>query len=242
MAHEPLQAFPGNSSLKQEWTPRGDSFTAVTLSVADAGLSRPIVHVVDDDCLIRDGIRYSLEAESLTVEEYDNCEAFLQSSKMGDDGCVLLDARLPGMSGLELLQKLRNEGNNIPIVMITGYGDVAVAVEAMKAGASDFLEKPVTKRRLIDSVRRAVTTSRRMNELEITHKAAADHIGSLTPRQKQIMDLVLAGQASKNIAADIGISQRTVENHRASIMRKSGARSLPELARLVMSVDVDSMS
>ena len=212
------------------------------LSGPDAMRIDPVIHVIDDDCQIRDGLRYFLEAEGLVVEDYEHGEAFLQSSTVGEEGCLLLDARLPGMSGLELLQRLRREGNIIPTVMITGHSDVAMAVEAMKAGASDFLEKPVTQRRLVECVGIAVEASRRLNRRQIQHKAATEHIDSLTPRQKQIMALVLAGLPSKNIAADIGISQRTVENHRASIMRKSGAKSLPELARLVMRADADSAS
>lgn len=213
-----------------------------TLSMRGDRQAQPVIHVVDDDCQIRDGIRYMLEAEGLDVEDYGNGEAFLQSSKTGRDGCLLLDARLPGMSGFELLQKLRQDGNSIPIVMITGHGDVAMAVEAMKGGASDYLEKPVARRRLVDCVELAVKDSHRQNGFDITRRSASDHIDSLTPRQRQIMALVLAGHASKNIAADIGISQRTVENHRASIMRKMGVRSLPELARVAMSVDANRPS
>ena len=212
------------------------------LPTDDAVQGRPIIHVVDDDCQIRDGMRFFLEAEGLIVEDYGNGEAFLQIATAGVEGCLLLDARLPGISGLELLQKLRRDGNKIPTVMITGHGDIAIAVEAMKAGASDFLEKPVTQRRLVDCVELAVKASRRLNGIETRNKVALDHIGTLTPRQKEILRLVLAGRPNKNIAADIGISQRTVENHRASIMRKMSAKSLPELARLVMSVSGDSLS
>lgn len=213
---------------------------AAAVSKPDAAHGHPVIHVVDDDCLIRDGVRHLLEAEGLVVEDYDNSEAFLKTCALGEEGCLLLDARLPGMSGLELLQKLRREGHSIPIVMITGHGDVAMAVAAMKAGASDFLEKPVARRRLVDCVEIAIKTSRRLNRLEIRHRGIISHIGSLTPRQKEILVLVLAGHPNKNIAADIGISQRTVENHRAAIMRKMGVRSLPELARLVMSTDPES--
>ncbi|ESQ92799.1 response regulator transcription factor [Asticcacaulis benevestitus] len=202
--------------------------------------ARPVIYIIDDDCLVRDGIRYLLEAEGLVVEDYDNSEAFLKLYKPGEGECLLLDARLPGMSGLELLQKLRKTGSKIPIVMITGHSDVAMAVEAMKAGASDFLEKPVTRRRLVDCVELAVTASRHINKLDHVHRSAAEHIARLTPRQREIMALVLAGYASKNIAAEIGISQRTVESHRASIMRKLGAKSLPELGRLVGSTEPDN--
>jgi two-component system CheB/CheR fusion protein len=185
-------------------------------------------------------IRYLLEAEGLAVVDYDNSEAFLKTYKPVECECLLLDARLPGMSGLELLQKLRKAGSKMPIVMITGHSDVAMAVEAMKAGAADFLVKPVARRRLVASVELAVTASRHINKREGDLRSAAKHIARLTPRQREIMALVLAGHASKNIAAEIGISQRTVESHRASIMRKLGAKSLPELGRLVGSVEPDN--
>lgn len=220
--------------------PRNSDVGRGDVSVPGVTETRPIIHIVDDDCLIRDSLRYLLEAEALLVEEYDNGEAFLHTRTIGEEGCLLLDARLPGMSGLELLQTLRGDGNNIPVVMITGHCDVAMAVEAMKAGASDFLEKPVTQRRLVECVQLAVKASHRRNGLYNKQKAAADHMDSLSPREKQIMTLVLAGHPSKNIAADIGISQRTVENHRASVMRKMGAKSLPELARLVVRVNGDN--
>ncbi|MDV6330973.1 response regulator transcription factor [Asticcacaulis sp. 201] len=206
---------------------------------SDAIDKRPIVYIVDDDLLIRDGLRCLLEAEGLAVEDYDNSEAFLMTYQPGEGGCLLLDARLPGMSGIELLRWLRKNGSRIPILMMTGHSDVAMAVEAMKAGASDFLEKPVTRRRLVDSVKVAVTASRQINERDDEQRSAAEHIAKLTPRQKEILMLVVGGRPSKNIAADIGISQRTVESHRASIMRKLGAKSLPELGRIVMRPDAE---
>ncbi len=242
MIHFASQSASPRRSAQTDLASQPDDFGSGALSIPDAARSAPIIHIVDDDCQIRDSLRYFLEAEGLVVEDYDNGEAFLQASTAVETGCMLLDARLPGMSGLELLQRLRRDGNRMPIVMITGHSDVAMAVSAMKAGASDFLEKPVTQRRLVECIEIAVEASRRLNHRQIRNKAAADHIGRLTPRQTQVMTLVLAGLPSKNIAADIGISQRTVENHRASIMRKLGARSLPELARLVMSVDADSPS
>jgi two-component system CheB/CheR fusion protein len=242
MIHFALQSdSKGRQSPKGTVAPSAE-FGASAVSGRDSEQRHPVIHVVDDDCQIRDGMRFFLEAEGLVVEDYGNGEAFLHAATAGEEGCLLLDARLPGMSGLELLRQLRRDGNRIPTVMITGYGDVAIAVEAMKAGASDFLEKPVTQRRLVNCVALAVEASRRLTGIETRNKVALDHIGSLTPRQKEILGLVLAGRPNKNIAADIGISQRTVENHRASIMRKMGAKSLPELARLVMSVSGDSLS
>ncbi|GGZ39144.1 response regulator transcription factor [Asticcacaulis endophyticus] len=203
---------------------------------------RSTIYVVDDDCLVRDGIRDLLQPMGLAIEDFGNCETFLEAYTPGKDSCLLLDVCLPGMSGLELLQTFQREGDKIPTVMITGRGDIALAVEAMKAGASDFLEKPVTRQRLMKCVEVAVKTSKGLNRRQGEHKATAAHLAGLTPRQTEIMGLVLAGYPNKNIAADLGISQRTVENHRASIMRKLGAKSLPELARFVMSAEINAAS
>ena len=147
---------------------------------------------------------------------------------------MLVDAYLPGMSGVELLQHLSHARRRLPAIMITGNGDVPMAVQAMKAGALDFIEKPFHHSDLRASVDRALEQSRDSGKLLAWRESAADHIAALTPRQRQIMDLVLAGNPSKNIAADLGISQRTVETHRASIMKKAGVKSLPALARLAL--------
>jgi len=152
----------------------------------------------------------------------------------GRDGCLLLDAYLPGMTGLSLLRHLHEVGTRMPAIMITGNSDVRMAVDAMKAGALDFIEKPISRTDLLASVDRALELSRDSSRHQAWRDAAAAHVARLTPRQREIMQRVLAGQPSKNIAADLGISQRTVENHRASIMEKMGTKSLPALARLAL--------
>ena len=197
----------------------------------------PVLYVVDDDNHIRGLIRNILEDEGWTVEDYADCESFLEAYRPGREGCLLVDAYLPGMSGLELLQWLNQAGDQLPSIMITGNSDVHMAVEAMKMGASDFIEKPIGHGELLASVARAVEHSRDTTKLSAWRQQATDHIASLTPRQRQIMDMVLAGHPSKNIAADLGISQRTVENHRAAIMKKTGTKSLPALARLALAAD-----
>ena len=194
----------------------------------------PIIFVVDDDSHVSESIRAVLEEEGWTVEDYSTCEAFLEAYHPGREACLLIDAYLPGMNGLELLKRLRDTGYRLPAIMITGNSDVPMAVEAMKAGASDFIEKPVGRDDLLASIERALEQSRDSGKLSAWRETAAGYITSLTPRQRQIMEMVLAGQPSKNIAADLGISQRTVENHRASIMRKTGSKSLPALARLAL--------
>jgi two-component system, chemotaxis family, CheB/CheR fusion protein len=204
--------------------------------VEAAGTSRkePVIFVVDDDSHIREGIRAVLEEDGLTVETYATCEAFLEAYHSGRETCLLIDAYLPGMNGLELLQRLSAAGERLPAIMITGNSDVPMAVEAMKAGASDFIEKPISRGDLLVSIKHALEHARDATKLSAWREDAKTRVASLTPRQRQIMDLVLGGHPSKNIAVDLGISQRTVENHRASIMKKTGSKSLPALARLAL--------
>ncbi|MCW2318951.1 two-component system CheB/CheR fusion protein [Rhodoblastus acidophilus] len=194
----------------------------------------PVVFVVDDDRFLRAAVRSVLEDDGRTVEDFESCEAFLAAVTPGCDACLLIDASLPGMGGLDLLRHLQQEGSKIPAVMMTGKADVAMAVEAMKAGASDFIEKPISREELLTSVTRAFDQAHDSGKLVAWREAASAQIAGLTERQKQIMAMVLAGAPSKNIAVDLGISQRTVENHRAEIMKRTGAKSLPELARLAV--------
>ena len=204
---------------------------------APAAAGPPLIYVVDDDPGIRDATRRVLEHAGHVVEDYASCEDFLSSFRPGREACLLIDAYLPGMHGLELLQILRDSGHTLPSIMITGESDVAMAVQAMKAGAMDLLEKPVDGADLLDGVGHALELARDAGRVLARQQTAVEHLTSLTARQRQIMTMILAGQPSKNIAADLGISQRTVENHRASIMHKTGARSLPALARLAVTAD-----
>jgi two-component system CheB/CheR fusion protein len=198
------------------------------------GSGSPVIFIVDDDGNLREGIRDLLEEDGRIVEDYASCEAFLDAWRPGRECCLIIDAYLPGMSGLDLLRRLSDEGHLPPAIMITGDGDVSIAVQAMKAGASDFIEKPVGREALTAAVGHALERGRDAGKRTAWQEDAASHIAGLTMRQHQIMDLVLAGHPSKNIAADLGISQRTVENHRASIMKKTGSKSLPALARLAI--------
>jgi FixJ family two-component response regulator/signal transduction histidine kinase len=193
------------------------------------------VFVIDDDAAVREAMREVLEEDGRTVEAYPTCEAFLAAYRPGRDACLLVDALMPGMSGVELLQQLKSNGHSLPSIMITGHGDVTMAVKAMQAGAADFIEKPVRREDLFASIDRALEQTRDMAKLSASRHAAAVRVGSLTARQRQIMELVLAGHPSKNIAADLGISQRTVESHRATLMKKTGSKSLPALIRLALS-------
>jgi two-component system CheB/CheR fusion protein len=194
----------------------------------------PTIFVVDDDNTLRETLRAVLEDAGRIVEDFPSCEAFLAAYRQGREGCLLIDAYLPGMNGLELLNRLRGQSDPLPAIMITGNSDVAMAVTAMKAGASDFIEKPVGREDLLAGIDRALERSRDSTKQAAWHQSAANHLAGLTQRQREIMDMVLAGHPSKNIAADLGISQRTVENHRASIMKRTGSKSLPALARLAL--------
>ncbi len=188
------------------------------------------VYVVDDDAMVREATRELLQENGYGVEVFADGETFLRADR--SEGCLLVDARMPGMTGLELIARLKANDRTLPTIMITGGGDVATAVQAMKAGALDFIEKPIGHADLLASIERALNRNGDATKLSQARENALMHVASLTARQRQIMDLVLAGHPSKNIAADLGISQRTVDNHRAAIMRKTGSKSLPALIRL----------
>jgi two-component system CheB/CheR fusion protein len=202
-----------------------------------SGSASSVIFIVDDDGHMRETMRHALDQSGWTIEDYATCEAFLAAYRPGREACLLVDAYLPGMSGLELLQRLRSAGDLLPSIMITGSSDVPMAVQAMKARASDFIEKPVGRSDLIASITRALDQARDSNKRSVWKASAVALLSDLTPRQQQIMDLVLAGHPSKNIAADLKISQRTVENHRAAIMQKTGSKSLPALARLALAAE-----
>jgi two-component system CheB/CheR fusion protein len=207
---------------------------AIARLLMPSAAGQPVICVVDDDDEVRNAIMAVLEADGRTVEGYPSGEAFMQAFRSGADACLLIDAALPGMSGIDLLEQLRAAGHGLPAIVITGQSDVPMAIRAMKAGASDFIEKPVDRAGLLASIVRALEGSRDAAKLTAWRETATAQLAGLTPRQREIMTLVLAGHPSKNIAADLRISQRTVENHRASIMRRTGTASLPALARLAL--------
>jgi two-component system CheB/CheR fusion protein len=198
-----------------------------------AKLRSPTVFVVDDDAMVREAIGETLLKHGHAVQLSPSSEAFLEIYRPDQAGCVVVDGRLPGMSGLALIDWLKKDGAHLPAIMITGYGDIPMAVAAMKAGAVDFLEKPVRNSELLASIDRALARASSSNPSP-SKDAATARIAALTIRQRQVMDQVVAGHANKEIAARLGISQRTVENHRAVVMKRTGTKSLPDLIRLVM--------
>ena len=214
-------------------TPRPRAAPPTTGLGADG--SKPIIFVIDDNPQVREGLCSVLEEDGRAVQAYATAEAFLAAYDPSREGCCLLvDAYLPGISGLELLERLHAEGRQLPAIMITANSDVTIAVQAMKSGALDFIEKPIAMEDLLASVDMALDHSRDETKLHAWRADAAHLVAGLTHRQHQVMDMVLAGHPSKNIAADLGISQRTVETHRASIMKKTGSKSLPALARMAL--------
>jgi two-component system CheB/CheR fusion protein len=179
-------------------------------------------------------MRELIAQEGRPVEAFASGEAFLEAYRPGRKGCLLVDARLPGLGGLALLQRLKAEHHGLPSIMITGHGEISMAVEAMKAGAMDFIEKPVSPEELLASIDRALDLTRDSMALTAWHETAATRVAGLTPRERQIMDLVITGHPNKIIADDLGVSQRTIENHRAAVMKKTGSKSLSDLVRLAI--------
>ncbi len=194
-----------------------------------------VIFLVDDNVGIRSAVRSLLEGSGLTVRDFESAEAFQTARRHDGEGCLLIGAYLPGIGGIELLRLLRETGDPLPAIVMTGHSDVPMAVEAMRAGAADFIERPISGPDLLRRIGRALEQARGTCEQLKRREDAAGRLACLTPRQRSIMDLVLAGLPSKNIAADLGISQRTVETHRAAIMRRTGTKSLPALARLATS-------
>ncbi len=198
-----------------------------------------IVHLIDDDDGVRDALTLLMAEAGLTVRSYHSATDFLAARAVGP-GCIVSDIRMPGMDGLEMQVKLRASGNKTPIIFITGHGDVPMAVQALRAGAMDFIEKPFDEEVLLDSVRRALKESEQAQRREAAASEIEERLAGLTAREQQVLEGLLVGRANKVIAFDLGMSMRTVEVHRAHIMQKMKARSLSELVRLVMSVRPDS--
>ena len=218
-------------------------FLAVVRSAASKRLHRSdhtqTVFVVDDDGVLRDAVRDVLSQQGQDVELFTSSEAFLAAYNDTRRGCLILDNKLPGMSGVAMLERLKSDGANLPSIMITGHGDTPTAVRALKAGAIDYLEKPISYEALVTAVEHALAMDRGSANAIIRRRELAARLAELTPRELEVLDLVVAGQSSKNIARILGISQRTVENHRAAIMKRANVTSLPDLIRIVMQLSQD---
>jgi two-component system response regulator FixJ len=191
------------------------------------------VHVVDDDQAVRDSLRFLLESADIPVIAHQSAEAFLATAPGGKIGCVLTDVRMPGVNGLELQRRLQQLGLPAAVIVMTGHGDVPLAVQAMKNGALDFLEKPFDDTKLLAAVGRALAASRSMRAAAAAAASASSRLTSLTPREGEVLAGLVAGQSNKEIARDLGTSPRTIEVHRTRVMAKLGVHSLPALVRTV---------
>jgi FixJ family two-component response regulator len=201
---------------------------------AAAATPEATVFVVDDDGAVRDSLKWLLESVGLAVEVFDSAAAFLGVYDPERPGCIIADVRMPGMSGLEMQKELAARPAGPPLIVITGHGDVQMAVHAMKAGAYDFVEKPFNDERLIDLVQRAVADNAAQLETRALIAESARCLSLLTPREGQVLGLLIAGESNKGVANALGITDKTVEAHRARVMEKFNATSFADLMRKVM--------
>jgi len=192
------------------------------------------VHVVDDDEAMRDSMAFLLRAENFQVQTYADAAAFLNALPQIRAGCVVTDVRMPGMSGIELLQRLRELKVTIPVIVISGHGDVPLAVEAMKTGALDFIEKPFDDEVFLRAVRMALSAHAVDSQREAQKAIINSRLESLSNREREVLEGLVAGHPNKTIAYDLGISPRTVEIYRANVMEKMQAKSLSELVRMAL--------
>lgn len=201
-------------------------------------LESPIVFIIDDDPALRHSLKWLVESVGLRAQSFASGQAFLDAYELGQSGCLLLDVRMPRMSGLHLLQKLRQAGVDLPVIVITGHGDVPVAVAAMKGGAVDFIEKPFNEQLLLDSVQNALAQDHAQRQSRIRRQEVIKRFASLTSREQEVMKWVVEGLANKDIAENLAVSRKTVEVHRAKVMSKMGAESLADLIQMAIVVGI----
>ena len=192
----------------------------------------PTVFIIDDDTAVRDSLTLLLEQEAIHVQSFTSAEAFLSAYKPDFTGCILLDIRMPGKDGLTLQEELNQRKSQLPIIFLTGYGSIPLSVKAMKAGAIDFLTKPVTRIKLLTSIQSAFLEAYKTQHAAEHHQDALSRIVALTEREQEIMTLVVQGYSNKEIAQRLHISFRTVEIHRSHILHKTGAHNLLDLVRI----------
>jgi FixJ family two-component response regulator len=192
----------------------------------------PIVFIIDDDRQVRDGLHSLIRSVGLRADSFSSAQEFLEAKRPDVPACLILDVRMPGLSGLDLQLKLNNADLQLPIIFITGHGDIPMSVRAMKEGAHEFLTKPVRSQDLLDSVQKAIALDRSRRKERAELKEIRARFQSLTPREKEVLDLVVAGLLNKQIADQLGTSELTIKTHRAHLMDKSGADSLAHLVRM----------
>jgi two-component system, LuxR family, response regulator FixJ len=196
--------------------------------------AQPVVHVIDDDDGLRESLAFLLRSAALEVRSFDSATAFLDALPHTAPGCIITDVRMPDMSGIELLRRLKELKIGVPVIVITGHGDIALAVEAMKIGAADFFEKPFDDDLLVASVRAALRQQEDRTKLDAERANIEHRISTLSPREKDVLVGLIEGRANKQIAFDLGISPRTVEIYRANLMNKMQAGSLSDLVRMAL--------
>jgi two-component system, LuxR family, response regulator FixJ len=201
--------------------------------------SDTVVHIVDDEEAVRNSLAFLLTSAGFAVRVHQSATDFLAVAPKVTNGCLITDLRMPDIDGLELLRRLKAADAMLPAIMVTGHGDIQMAVEAMKNGAIDFIEKPFSDDVLIDSITRAVERAAEQTRSTAATELVKQRIGTLSDRERQVLKGVVAGQPNKVIANELGISPRTVEVYRAGLMAKMQARSLPELVRMVMDIDIE---
>ena len=197
-------------------------------------MATSLVHVIDDDAALRDSLSFLLGTARLDVQTYESAEAFLSALPGVNSGCIITDVRMPNMSGVDLLRKLNELQIALPVIVITGHGDVQLAVEAMKIGAADFIEKPFDDEMLLNAVRAALARWEDKCKEVSERSSYVEKLEMLSSRERDVLEGLIAGKANKVIAFDLGISPRTVEIYRANVMTKTGANSLPELVRMAL--------
>jgi FixJ family two-component response regulator len=193
---------------------------------------QPVVFVIDDDASVRDAIADLLRSVGLTVESFGSTQEFLQRERPDVPGCIVLDVRLPGPSGLEFQRTLSNSSVHLPIIFISGHGDIAMSVRAMKSGAIEFLTKPVPEQQLLDAIQTGIERDRARRQEARVVAELRERFDSLTPREREVLALVVTGRRNKQIAAQVKLSEMTVKVHRSQIMRKMRAKSLVDLVRM----------
>lgn len=198
--------------------------------------SEAIVHIVDDDKAIRDSLTLLMKSVGFESKSYDSAEMFLDEAELDAPGCLIADIRMRGISGLELQQLLNDKGIKMPVIIITGHGDVPVAVQAMKAGAIDFLEKPYDNELLVTRIKQCLSEVSKSQDKSRIIAEAKTYLSRLTPREREVMNLLVAGKHNKIIAKELNISVRTAEAHRAKVMKKLHAESLSDIVRLALVV------
>ncbi len=200
-------------------------------------VSPPIVHVVDDDASFLTGVTRVLRAGGYEVRAFSSAAEFLRSPPTGSPGCAVVDLQMPGLGGLELQDALMKMDNALPLIFLTGHGDIPTSVHAMRQGAEDFLTKPVKKQALFDAVQRALARDAKERAQRARQRELRARFDALTPREREVLAHVLSGQLNKQVAGDLGTSERTIKAHRANIMAKLEVQSMAELARLAQEVE-----